>query len=349
MKRIISTIMTTALLLTTIIGGKTSNAAMTEYKRIVSGDYEYAVLDETKKTATLLKIGTEKKEMEIPGSIDGYSIVQIGISYYDYDNMFDPYTQERESFLKVPDESRRVLSSDGSLVEKLIIPEGVKKIGEYAFKNTPNLKQLKLPKSLTEICSENFYGATKLKTVTFNNSIVIRKAFENTCFDKVVLRGSLSSSDDENGEWYEGIHCKIDQLEIEGKGNVNVSTSAKVNKMNVSKSVKKLNVWKGTYMKKMTIKNKKTKVYLWAYDAKVERTQFDMGTYAKNKKGKYTWSKPYFKLYDNDTSMMFKKQVSYVIKYKKNGKSRTKTVKKNTIKNLHSSSKIHVYAIVKLK
>ena len=36
-------------------------------------------------------------------------------------------------------------------------------------------------------------------------------------------------------------------------------------------------------------------------------------------------------------------------KYKKNGKSRTKTVKKNTIKNLHSSSKIHVYAIVKLK
>ena len=88
MKRIISTIMTAALLLTTIIGGKTSNAAMSEYKRIVSGDYEYAVLDETKKTATLLKIGTEKKEMEIPGSIDGYSIVQIGISYYDYDFMF---------------------------------------------------------------------------------------------------------------------------------------------------------------------------------------------------------------------------------------------------------------------
>ena len=32
-----------------------------------------------------------------------------------------------------------------------------------------------------------------------------------------------------------------------------------------------------------------------------------------------------------------------------NGKLITKTVKKNTIKNLHSSSKIHVYAIVKLK
>ena len=211
------------------------------------------------------------------------------------------------------------------------------------------MQQLKLPKSLTEICSENFYGATKLKTVTFNNSIVIRKAFENTCFDKVVLRGSLSSSDDDNGEWYEGIHCKIDQLEIEGKGNVDVSTSAKVNKMNVSKSVKELDIWDCTRIKKLTIKNKKTKVYLEANGSKVERTQFDLGTYAKKKKGKYTWSKPYFKLYDNDTSMMFKKQVSYVIKYKKNGKSRTKTVKKNTIKNLHSSSKIHVYAIVKLK
>lgn len=38
MKRIISTIMTAALLLTTIIGGKTSNAAMSEYKRNLSGD-----------------------------------------------------------------------------------------------------------------------------------------------------------------------------------------------------------------------------------------------------------------------------------------------------------------------
>lgn len=45
----------------------------------------------------------------------------------------------------------------------------------------------------------------------------------------------------------------------------------------------------------------------------------------------------------------YKKQISYLVKYKKNGKSKTKTVKKNKIKKLYSSSKIHVYAIVKVK
>ena len=80
----------------------------------------------------------------------------------------------------------------------------------------------------------------------------------------------------------------------------------------------------------------------------ITRTQFDMGTYAKKKSGNYTWAKPYFKLVCNDDGN-YKKQISYLVKYKKNGKSKTKTVKKNKIKKLYSSSKIHVYAIVKVK
>ena len=77
MKKIVSIIMLTALLFTSITNGTTSKA-ISQYKRITSGNYEYAVLDEANKTATVLKI-KPTKEVVIPKIIDGYSIVQITI------------------------------------------------------------------------------------------------------------------------------------------------------------------------------------------------------------------------------------------------------------------------------
>ena len=84
-------------------------------------------------------------------------------------------------------------------------------------------------------------------------------------------------------------------------------------------------------MKKLNVKSKKTKVSIDPNLTSITRTQFDMGTYAKKKSGNYTWAKPYFKLVCNDDGN-YKKQISYLVKYKKNGKSKTKTVKKNKIK-----------------
>lgn len=78
MKKIVSIIMLTALLFTSITNGTTSKA-ISQYKRITSGNYEYAVLDEANKTATVLKI-KPTKEVVIPKIIDGYSIVQIGMN-----------------------------------------------------------------------------------------------------------------------------------------------------------------------------------------------------------------------------------------------------------------------------
>ena len=82
MKKIVSIIMLTALLFTSITNGTTSKA-ISQYKRITSGNYEYAVLDEANKTATVLKI-KPTKEVVIPKIIDGYSIVQIGICWNEY-------------------------------------------------------------------------------------------------------------------------------------------------------------------------------------------------------------------------------------------------------------------------
>ena len=87
MKKIVSIIMLTALLFTSITNGTTSKA-ISQYKRITSGNYEYAVLDEANKTATVLKI-KPTKEVVIPKIIDGYSIVQIGICWNEYDYYFN--------------------------------------------------------------------------------------------------------------------------------------------------------------------------------------------------------------------------------------------------------------------
>ena len=67
MKKIVSIIMLTALLFTSITNGTTSKA-ISQYKRITSGNYEYAVLDEANKTATVLKI-KPTKEVVIPADI----------------------------------------------------------------------------------------------------------------------------------------------------------------------------------------------------------------------------------------------------------------------------------------
>ena len=87
MKKMVSIIMLTALLFTSITNGTTSKA-ISQYKRITSGNYEYAVLDEANKTATVLKI-KPTKEVVIPKIIDGYFIVQIGICWNEYDYYFN--------------------------------------------------------------------------------------------------------------------------------------------------------------------------------------------------------------------------------------------------------------------
>lgn len=163
MKKMVSIIMLTALLFTSITNGTTSKA-ISQYKRITSGNYEYAVLDEANKTATVLKI-KPTKEVVIPKIIDGYSIVQIGICWNEYDYYFNEeneyhFTDSEYAEFK---NSRHVFSTDSKSVEKITIPEGVKKIGEFAFANTPNLKQLNLPKSLKYIYAENFLFQSQLR------------------------------------------------------------------------------------------------------------------------------------------------------------------------------------------
>ncbi len=80
-----------------------------------------------------------------------------------------------------------------SSVTKVIIPEGVEKIGAYAFANLTALTEIVLPSTLTSIEYGAFYGCTSLEKITFsgenNLKIINRNAFENCA-----LNGTLDLS-----------------------------------------------------------------------------------------------------------------------------------------------------------
>ncbi len=78
-------------------------------------------------------------------------------------------------------------------ITKVIIPEGVEKIGAYAFANLTALEEIVLPSTLEAIEYGAFYNCTSLKKITFsdknNLKIINQNAFENCA-----LEGTLDLS-----------------------------------------------------------------------------------------------------------------------------------------------------------
>lgn len=67
-------------------------------------------------------------------------------------------------------------------ITKVIIPEGVKSIGAYAFANLTSLEEIVLPSTLEQIDYGAFYGCSSLETISFsgdnNLKIINQHAFE---------------------------------------------------------------------------------------------------------------------------------------------------------------------------
>ena len=70
-----------------------------------------------------------------------------------------------------------------STITKVILPEGIEKIGAYAFANLTGLEEIVLPSTLEAIEYGAFYGCTALQKISFsgenNLKIVNQNAFEN--------------------------------------------------------------------------------------------------------------------------------------------------------------------------
>ena len=80
----------------------------------------------------------------------------------------------------VVEEIKSSAFSDKDSIEKLIIPDGVKKIGRRAFLGCDNLVSLTLPTTLAEIATEAFYSCEKLYLVNNHSNLnIMRWSGEN--------------------------------------------------------------------------------------------------------------------------------------------------------------------------
>lgn len=77
-----------------------------------------------------------------------------------------------------------------STITKVVVPEGIEKIGCYAFANLTGLEEIVLPSTLEAIEYGAFYGCSSLKKITFsgenNLKIINQQAFEGCALEGVI-------------------------------------------------------------------------------------------------------------------------------------------------------------------
>lgn len=141
----------------------------------------------------------------IPEDLDITEIGQFAFSNYIY--------VEKEEWEKDPDtnEDYKLWYLGENTITSVIIPEGVEKIGAYAFANLSALEEVVLPSTLKMIDQGAFYGCTKLKKVQGieNVKFINQNAFANCSIegelklDNAVAIGNYAFAN--NGKKYEWV------------------------------------------------------------------------------------------------------------------------------------------------
>ena len=121
--------------------------------------------------------------VNIPASLSITEIGQYAFSNFDY----IPKGPEDEISEDAPETTKIWFIGDDT-IEEVIIPEGVKTIGPYAFANLTALKRVVLPSTLERIDQGAFYGCTSLKTVEGLGSV---KFINQNAFADCALEGSI--------------------------------------------------------------------------------------------------------------------------------------------------------------
>ena len=96
---------------------------------------------------------------------------------------FDYVLKTEEELLEDDRETSKQWYIGENTVTKVILPEGIEKIGSYAFANLTALEEIVLPSTLESIEYGAFYGCTSLEKISFsgenNLKIINQNAFEN--------------------------------------------------------------------------------------------------------------------------------------------------------------------------
>ena len=120
-----------------------------------SGSFEYSVLDDG--TASIKKyIDNGSKTVDIPSTIDGYKVTEIGWSAF----------------------------GNCTGLTSVSIPNSVKRIDYYAFIGCTGLKSVTIPNSVTNIGGGAFFGCTGLKSVTVDKNNKNYTSVDGVLFNK---------------------------------------------------------------------------------------------------------------------------------------------------------------------
>jgi len=123
----------------------------------------------------------------IPGD-EGYKeIGNFAFANFDY----IPKTEEELAFDDA-ETSKQWYIGDNTIT-KVTIPEGIEKIGAYAFANLTALEEIVLPSTMEFIEYGAFYGCTSLKTITFSGENNL-KVISRYAFQECDLRGTVDLS-----------------------------------------------------------------------------------------------------------------------------------------------------------
>ena len=127
-------------------------------KDITPSDESYFIVNETGETITGLT-GDVPAELVIPYEINGIEIT----------------TLENSS-------NKSILDGFTSSISKIVLPNTISKIGNYAFNNCSSLTSINIPDGVKTIGADAFDGCTGLESITIPNGITIIEGYAfNNC------------------------------------------------------------------------------------------------------------------------------------------------------------------------
>ncbi len=195
----------------------------TEY---INGDYKY-YLNGNNEAVISRYLGTDS-EVTVPGTIDGYTVTEIGESAFHAESeklLFDNLiTQNQISTIVLPESVNKIgpmaFSFNKSLVsvnipdtvtelpsrafegcselENIDWPENLKKIGMMAFYQCTGLSDLQVPEGVTRIGPNAFSGCENIKSVSLPETLTSIGCFafrDNSLLESVSIPDSVTELD----------------------------------------------------------------------------------------------------------------------------------------------------------